>query len=465
MKTIKHLLFLSFLIIILSLNSIAQEKAIGNWSGKLELPGTKLEIIFKISVSEENKTVAAMDVPQQGAAGISVDKIVATNDSLQLTISVINGIFSGAFADEQTLVGTWSQNGMTFPLTLSKTETVTELKRPQTPVKPYPYTEEEVSFKNKNDSVSLAGTLTIPEGPGKFPVVILITGSGAQDRDETIFGHKPFLVLADHLTRNGFAVLRTDDRGVGGSEGNIRDVTSEELAGDVLAGLEFLKNHNKIDASKIGLIGHSEGGIIAPIAANLTDDVNFIIMWAGPGINGEQILYEQGELINRAAGLTEELIQHNREIQSEIFSVLLNESDTKEIYHQLQNAYSGGMYEELSNEQKKIINQRIMGVNTPWFKFFLKYDPYPTLKKVKCPVLALIGEKDIQVPPKANLEAIEKAFTKGGNKNFKVQELKNLNHMFQNCETGAISEYGEIEETIAPEALKVMTGWLKDVTK
>ncbi|NQU86644.1 MAG: alpha/beta hydrolase [Mariniphaga sp.] len=277
---ILHFQILLIFLIVFQLQAISQEtenkKAIGNWSGNLDVSSAKIELIFKVMLTEGDLLAAKMDVPQQGATDIPVTEVSTNGDSLILVIRPINGNFKGFFKDKESIEGTWSQNGMSLSLTLTKTDKVIEFKRPQTPVKPYPYLEEEVIYQNKNDGITLAGTLTIPNSEGKFPAVVLITGSGAQDRDETIFGHKPFLVLADYLTRNGFAVLRTDDRGVGGSEGDIRKVTSEELAGDALAGVNYLKNHPKIDNSRIGLIGHSEGGIIAPIAANNLKDISFM---------------------------------------------------------------------------------------------------------------------------------------------------------------------------------------------
>lgn len=444
----------------ITLFSQSNENLIGNWSGKLDLPGTKLEIIFKISADENGKLTSKMDVPMQGAKDLSVSETDAASDSLKLTVALIMGKFSGKVISDTIIEGNWKQSGATFPLTLKKTNIVTEIKRPQTPQPPFPYLSEDVNYINPKSGLNLAGTLTLPENAKNCPAVVLISGSGAQDRDETIFEHKPFLVIADYLSRNGIAVLRVDDRGVGGSEGNIQDVTSEDFAGDVLAGVEFLKTIKEINSSKIGLIGHSEGGFIAPMVANSSTDISFVILLAGPGMNGEQILYAQGELINRAAGLTDEQIAQNHNLQKAIFDILLNEKDTAKQIEKLKLTYSSGQYSTMNDDQKKVVDSNIKALNTPWFRFFLAYEPCPALFKLKCPVLALNGSKDLQVPSTENLAAIEKALKEGGNKNFKTMEMENLNHLFQTCETGAISEYAQIEETISPTVLKILRDWI-----
>lgn len=436
--------------------------AVGNWSGMIELPTAKLEMIFKISEDESGKLISKLDVPAQGARDLAVAETKFTGDSLMLNVAVIFGKYEGKFTSGTIIEGIWKQSGMTFPLVLKKTEIVTEMKRPQTPVPPFPYKSEDVQYLNPVSGLKLAGTLTLPQDEKKCPAVILISGSGAQDRDETIFGHKPFAVIADYLTRNGIAVLRVDDRGVGGSEGNTMEATSEDFAGDVMAGIEFLKSRNEIDEQKIGLIGHSEGGLIAPLVAVKSGDVAFIILLAGPGINGREILLAQAELINRASGVSEEQIKQNRSLQKAIFDILLNETDSARQIDRLQRAYTNGMYPMMSEEQRRAIDARVAAVNNPWFRFFLTYDPNETLKKVKCPVLALNGEKDLQVPPNENLEAIEKALKEGGNPNFKTMELPGLNHLFQHCETGLVKEYAEIEETFATEVLEIMHNWIRN---
>jgi pimeloyl-ACP methyl ester carboxylesterase len=322
-----------------------------------------------------------------------------------------------------------------------------------------------VDYVNPASGLKLAGTLTVPENAKNCPAVILITGSGAQDRDETIFGHRPFAVIADFLTRNGVAVLRVDDRGVGGSEGNLTEATSEDFAADVMTGIQFLKSKKTIDAGEIGLIGHSEGGLVAPMVAAKTNDVAFIVLLAGPGVKGEEILYAQNDLVLAAAGMDRDVIDRNRQLQKAIFDILLNEKDSVKQIDRLQRTYSGGMYPMLNDEQKKAIDTQVNAVNNRWFRFFLSYDPYPTLTRVKCPVLALNGAKDVQVPARQNLEAVQKALAEGGNGRFKTIQLENLNHLFQHCKTGAVAEYGQIEETISPEVLEIIDGWIQEVVQ
>jgi len=329
-----------------------------------------------------------------------------------------------------------------------------------------PYTEEELVYENKEAGITLAGTLTLPSGDTPFPVVLLITGSGPHDRNETIFNHRPFLVLADYLTRQGIAVLRVDDRGMGKSTGDFFQATSEDFAFDVLAGIEYLKTRKEINPKQIGLIGHSEGGLIAPMVAVKSPDVAFIVLMAGAGLTGEEILYLQGALISRAMGVSEEKIAKNRQTNEKICSFIKEETDEKIIKEWLRQRFVAG-WEKMSEEEKKAIGDpeeylkaQLQCLFSPWVRFFLTYDPKPTLMKVKCPVLVINGEKDLQVPPKENLSAIEKALKAGGNKNFTIKELPGLNHLFQTAQTGLPSEYAKIEETISPDALKIIGDWI-----
>jgi pimeloyl-ACP methyl ester carboxylesterase len=456
-----------FLVAGLSLSLFSQELTVenlqGNWSGEMEVSGSKLELVFKIQKSEENKLSALLDVPAQGAYNLPVKNVEMLNDSVFFYVEMIMGRYSGKMTSDSTITGIWRQAGMEFKLELAKKENATELIRPQTPQLPFPYFSEEVEYLNPVSGLKLAGTLTFPKEDEKHPAVILITGSGAQDRDETIFGHKPFWVIADYLTRNGMAVLRVDDRGVGGSEGNVNEVTSEDFSSDVMAGLEFLKGRKEIESAEIGLIGHSEGGLVAPMVASQSGDVAFIVLLAGPGVPGEELLYEQIKLINQAAGVSAEQLEQNLKIQKTIFEIMRTEKDSAKRLDRLQRTFSNGMYPMMQAEQKKAVDMQLQSVNNPWFRFFISYDPRPALRRLKCPVLALNGEKDLQVPPKQNLPAIEKALTEGANPNFKTMELDNLNHLFQSCKTGAISEYGQIEETISPEVLEIMADWILEV--
>jgi pimeloyl-ACP methyl ester carboxylesterase len=453
-----------FLVVGLNLALYSQEfsaeKLSGNWSGEMEVQGSKLELIFKVQKSEDDKLMAMLDVPAQGAYNLPVKNVEMMNDSVFFHVEMIMGRYSGEMVSDTTISGTWRQGNMDFQLTLTKTENTTELKRPQTPRPPFPYLSEEIEYLNPASGLKLAGTLTIPENAGNCPAVILISGSGAQDRDETIFEHRPFAVIADYLTRNGIAVLRVDDRGVGGSEGDIRNATSEDFAGDVMAGIQFLKKRSEINSREIGLIGHSEGGLIAPMVASRSEDVAFIVLLAGPGVRGEEILYQQNDRSLKAMGMSDETINQNRQLQKNIFNIVLTEKDSAKRIDRLQRTFSGGMYPMMKEDQKKAIDAQVEAVNTTWFRFFLTYDPYPALTKVDCPVLAIIGENDVQVPAESNLPAIEKALKEGENFDFNIMKLEKLNHLFQTSETGAISEYGEIEETMSPKVLEMMKDWI-----
>jgi hypothetical protein len=293
--------------------------------------------------------------------------------------------------------------------------------------------------------------------------VILITGSGAQDRNESLLGHQPFFVLSDHLTRAGVAVLRFDDRGVGKSTGKFATATSEDFASDVLSGIEYLKTRPEINAKKIGLVGHSEGGLIGPMVAVQSKDIAFLVLMAGPGVPADELLYEQAALMMRAEGATADAIAENRKVQEQSFAVLKTEKDVAAAEKKLQ-AIVNDTLAKLPEAQRKSLaaglNAQVKSVNSPWFRFFMSYDPRATLRQVKVPVLAINGELDLQVAVKQNLPEIAKALKAGGNKKFKTVELPKLNHLFQTAKTGAFSEYAKIEETVAPVALTLMSDWI-----
>ena len=338
--------------------------------------------------------------------------------------------------------------------------------RPQTPKKPFPYDEQEVVYENKKAGVKLAGTLTLPRSGGPCPAVLLITGSGPQDRDETILRHKPFLVLADHLSRLGVAVLRVDDRGVGLSTGNFMQSTTEDFAADAAVGGEFLKGHKQIDAKRIGLIGHSEGGLIAAMIAAGSPDIAFIVLLGGPGLPGEEILYLQGGLIARAAGASQEHITLNRVAQQRLFGIIKREPDVTKARIMMKEEIAK-MRAEMTEGQKQHAGNILSAMESqvgfllmPWFRYFLMYDPRPALGNVKCPVLAVIGENDLQVPALENLTAIEQALAGGGNNQYTTLKLADLNHLFQTSRTGSPTEYGVITETISPMALKIISDWI-----
>jgi uncharacterized protein len=442
----------------------------GQWNGLLKAPGAQLRIVFHIE-KEGDGFKATMDSPDQNAFGFKVTSVKFEKQELTLKLAELMIEYTG-IPDDVIIKGNFKQAGMSFPLDLTREEIIVQAyRRPQEPVKPFPYLAEEVGFENAVDKIKLAGTLTYPSGNGPFPAVVLISGSGPQNRDEEVFGHKPFLVLSDHLTRNGIAVLRFDDRGTAQSEGNFSTATSEDFARDVQAAIKYLKTRKEINHQKIGLIGHSEGGIIAPMVAVESPDVAFIVLLAGTGIPGDELLLMQQQLIGRAYGLSDEELDQAAHINKEAFRILKGSSQTDELSElltdflkqNLKNSIDSPIPQGLSEDE--FIAMQVQQLVTPWMRFFVAHNPAPVLEKVTCPVLALNGEKDLQVPPKENLSAIEEALLKGGNTTITVKELPGLNHLFQECETGSPAEYADIEQTLSPEMLNEIATWISKVVK
>jgi uncharacterized protein len=348
---------------------------------------------------------------------------------------------------------------------LKKLKAVFTVNRPQEPKPPFPYTSEDVNFTNDKFNIKLAGTLTIPSGKGPFKAVIMITGSGAQNRNEELMGHKPFLVIADFLSRNGIAVLRYDDRGVGGSQGNYTEATSADLATDAEAALNLLKTNPRINQKEIGLMGHSEGGLIAPIVAASNPDIGFIVSLAGPGVTGQQIIIRQSEDISKLSGVSERQIKESTEALKKRFAILRKEKDNKKAELKIIALYKENLEKNKTSkeETEKDVNvfKKQFGADSyTWFRYFIITDPTIYWKRVNCPVLALNGEKDLQVSAKENLPAIEKALKSSGNKSVKTVKLPELNHLFQHCKTGLPAEYSSIEETFSPDALKIIADWI-----
>jgi len=433
----------------------------GAWEGTLDFGGAKLRLVLKVSKAADGSLTAKADSPDQGATDLPVDTISLKDGAVRFEMKQLLASYEGTLNKEASeIAGEFKQGGMSIPLTLKRMAKPTALNRPQEPKKPYPYDEEEVGYENKRDGVKLAGTLTFPRGKSPFPAVLLITGSGPQDRNESLLGHKPFLVLSDYLTRQGIAVLRVDDRGVGGSTGSVPNSTTEDFAADVMAGIEFLKTRKEIDPKQIGLIGHSEGGLVAPMVAAQNGDVAFIILMAGTGLTGEEILYLQGALIMKANGASADQLAKQRATQESMFKILKEEKDPAAAEKRLREELSKSLTEEEKKKSEQSIVAQIRLSNTPWFRYFLTLDPRPALRKVKCPVLALNGENDLQVPANENLREIEATLKAGGNKDATIARLPKLNHLFQTSETGSPNEYIKIEETIAPVALKTIGDWI-----
>ena len=443
---------------------------VGNWMGTLDVGAAQLRLRFVIAETEGalGATLYSVD---QGNAQIQVAETTVSGDTISMSMPMVGASFRGTLsAEDGNITGTFTQAGQSFPLVLERVpddEGEVTLRRPQNPEEPYPYLAEDVTYVNPEGGHTLAGTFTRPASGGPFPSVILISGSGPQDRDEALMGHRPFLVLADHLTRRGIAVLRYDDRGVGESTGDFGSATSQDFASDALAAVAYLKTRDDVDPGEIGLAGHSEGGIIAPMAAVASPDVSYIVLMAATGVNGERILYAQAALIARAAGAPEEAVAANREQQRAIFEVLKREPDpgrageaiTAIVRAGLERANPGGdtAYDDA---MQQAVTAQVRQVNNPWFRYFLTYEPAPMLERVTVPVLAINGEKDLQVPYEENLREIEAALRRGGNTRFETHALPGLNHLFQHAQTGAPSEYQSIEETWSVEAMELVADWI-----
>ncbi len=440
----------------------------GDWSGVLDAGATKLKLILHFTTTDDGKWRGTMDSPDQGANGLRMDTVTLEGQTLKFAMKNIGASYEGTLNGGE-ITGKFSQGGATFPLNFKRATAADTAppKRPQTPQPPFPYNAEDISFENKAANLKLAGTLTTPQTKGPHPAVILISGSGPQDRNESLMGHQPFFVLSDHLTRAGIAVLRFDDRGFGKSTGKFATATSEDFASDVLAGIEFLKTRADINPKKLGLVGHSEGGLIAPMCAAKSKDIAFLVLMAGPGVPGDEILYEQAALMARAEGATEEAVAENRKIQEQSFAVLKTEKDVAAAEKKLQAIVDTALAKLPEAQRKSLaagLNAQVKSVNTPWFRYFMSYDPRTTLRQVKVPVLAINGELDLQVAPKQNLPEIAKALKAGGNKKSQTVELPKLNHLFQTAKTGAFSEYAKIEETMSPTAMSLMSDWLAKQT-
>ncbi len=423
----------------------------GAWLGTLEYSqGMTLRVVAHIANTADGLTVT-MDSPDQGATGIPA--IITRNGAtVKLEVKSVGAVFEGRIGQGLDAIGgTFTQNGLPLPLTLKRVRegASLELARPQNPVKPYPYREEDVTYENPAAGIRLAATFTIPQGKGPFPAVLLVCGSGSHDRDETLLGHKPFLVLSDYLTRQGIAVLRADKRGVGKSGGNPATATSADFATDAEAGVAWLKTRAEVDPRNIGILGHSEGGAIAPMVAARHRDVAFIVMLAGPGVRGDELLPAQVMAGNEAAGMSHEAAVKTGAMERDALKAIETEKDPARLREKLAASMPK---EELDRQWNTLLS--------PWFRYFLEYDPGAELRKVACAVLALNGQKDTQVVAKQNLPAIRAALEAGGNKRFETVEFPGLNHLFQTARTGAVSEYAQIEETMAPVVLAKIAGWI-----
>jgi len=434
---------------------------LGSWMGTLRVGDVELRIAYTIQEDQDGTLSATLHSLDEVVYDIPVNEIHYQDNQLTLISEIAQATYEGRLVSGRNSVyfdGQWKQAGMSFDLDLRPVEEIPRPNRPQDPQPPFPYEEQEVVFENIPAGIQLAGTLTIPEGTGPFPVLVTISGSGSQDRNSTFFEHKPFWVIADYLARLGIAVLRYDDRGVGGSTNSETEATSADLAGDVIAAVSFLLDHPDIDPNRIGLIGHSEGGMIAPMVAMEIEDIALIVLLAGPGVPGSKILLDQNEDILRAQGASEQYIEIWLIYLSRVFEILQDYPGDAEAKEKIKEAfvqtYGQSSSQELENEAEVW--------TSAWMRFFVLYDPGPTLAQVSCPVLALFCELDIQVNVSQNLPVMESILAQAGHTDYLVQELPELNHLFQTAQTGVIEEYAQIEETFSPIALDLIGAWISE---
>ncbi len=464
-------IFLIILIVAISYNCFAQKEIIGFWKGHIEIMGNQL--IIKTQFFEENSSIAGkLDIPQQMAIGLALSNFNFNKDtvSFELFLNQTNiARFTGQFSSD-SIIGYFNQSGVKGNFYLARTEKEEE----GTLFLSSDYNEEEVTFYN--EKVKIAGTLSYPKGKGPFPAVILISGSGQQDRDEDIAGFKVFALISNYLSNTGFAVLRYDDRGIGGSDtGDIENATTRTFADDAYAAFQYLKKRKEINPGKIGFLGHSEGAAIGTMLAAEHKEVAFLILMSGPGIIGEQVILSQLEAIIRASGSTEEEISNTLETQRAVMQAVKTGTGWEEIKEIILNDLKKSI-DELPEETRKQLNMseselakradmQIKAAQTKWYKYFIQYDPAKDLEKIKCPVLAMFGEKDLQVVPDPNKKAVENALKKGGNDNFQIELFKDANHLFQKANTGLMDEYALLDKNFVDGFLEYIIAWLQKNTK
>ncbi|MBX2997904.1 MAG: alpha/beta fold hydrolase [Caldilineaceae bacterium] len=441
----------------------------GRWDGSISIMGTQLRIIVNFT-RDGDGWVGTIDIPQQGASDIPLHSI--SFDSPRVHFEMLSGpqlaVLEGELQADGSIAGTFSQSGFTgtfqlLPVADPEIEAVAE--------EDLPYTAEEVTFSHGD--VSLAGTLTLPEGDGPHPALILVTGSGPQNRDEEIYlapGYRPFAVIADTLTRQGIAVLRYDDRGVGGSTGEVESATSADFAEDTESALNYLLDRDEIDPAQIGILGHSEGGMIATMLAARNPDIAFIILMAGPGLSGYDVVLEQAVLLAADGGASAEELESVRTRQTQVLDTVRNDEGWDELEVLIQDIIAEQLA-QLPDAQKaqlgdldayaaNVVAQQMAALQSPWYRFFIAYDPAEDLAQISVPVLAIFGGLDLQVPAEANADAVRAAAEAAGNEDVTIEIIPNANHLFQAAETGGVDEYSLLAPEFVPGFLELISEWL-----
>lgn len=451
----------------------------GDWTGKLSVGAASLRLVFHVKPLPGGGWSATMDSPDQGAYGLPATGVRLENRSVTIAYDAIKAGLTGELAEDgKRISGKWSQAGRDFSVELTRSaKPVERPRRPQEPRPPFPYRAEDIRFESRAPGIALAGTLCTPAGAGPFPAVVLVSGSGPQDRDETLVGHRPFAVLADQLARAGIASLRYDDRGIGKSTGDFETASSADFADDAEGAVRYLAKHPRIRKDRIGIAGHSEGGLIGPLVAERCREVGFLILLAGPGVPGMQILPAQSNAIQQAMGVSREIRSKNLLLQRELIDLALEfgvATPGGKPNRELARARLGQAIDRfvasLDENQKAAfgserapLEAQFDGMLSPWFRFFLNHDPRPTLRRVKVPVLVLNGSRDLQVLADQNVPEIIWALRSGGNRHVQSRILPGLNHLFQTCRLGTPDEYGALEESFAPKAMREMVAWVRSL--
>lgn len=457
-KFVCYLLFTLCLSILSVSSPLLAQNLSGRWEGTLHFNGHQIPLVFHFE-EQPAGLKATLDSPSQAAFGIDIDSLRLKKDSLVLLLPRMGATYKGKISpDFQRMQGEWMQGGVSLPLDLQKTAEEAGVQRPQEPAEPLPYYSEDVYFENERDGITLAGTFTRPKEEGQYPAVVLVSGSGPQDRDETLMEHKPFLVLADFLTRQGIAVLRYDDRGFGESEGNFIKSTTADFTTDAAAAVRFLQYRPDVQANQIGMLGHSEGGLIAPIVAQQQAPLAFLVLLAAPAVPGHELMVAQVGAILEAQGAPPAVTAQQKQLQGELLSLVLHEQDSLEAARKLSSLILL-THEEMSPQStpsQEQVKVQVAQLLSPWYRSFVAYNPQPALQDLSVPTLALFGGKDVQVPAALSVAAMEAL----NNEHIRIKVFPEVNHLFQPAGSGLPQEYGQIETTLAPAVLETISSWV-----